>query len=265
MKKTTTPEISADPWGTDSEPTPNTTKPIIEDFVEKISEAATPAEPTVDPGYDMEGLMTDFPTATELQKFVFDETGIALNLKGRANKLKYQVAMATLNGVAPAAEFISKNNPYLDKNDLVPEEPMRAEPLRDPALPDPLTTQNVFHAQAPHPDPECRAMDKKVTVEFRKYIDGTISYRVLGPIEPRAVGEKIDKYGRTRPEIIKWIDPRTGEQILQRADGTGTRRGQNLRALMQSKRVNNSTFWDTWVNRSFGSLNGSVVENPWDE
>ena len=34
--------------------------------------------------FDTEGLMTDFPTATDLERFVFDQTGVVLNLKGRA-------------------------------------------------------------------------------------------------------------------------------------------------------------------------------------
>ena len=46
--------------------------------------------------FDLEGLMTDFPTARDLERFVFDETGVVLNLKGRANKLKYQIAMDAL-------------------------------------------------------------------------------------------------------------------------------------------------------------------------
>jgi len=54
-----------------------------------------------EPLYDLEGLMTDFPTARELEKFVFDQTGHVLNLKGRSNKFKYQTAMDVLNGASP--------------------------------------------------------------------------------------------------------------------------------------------------------------------
>jgi porphobilinogen synthase len=35
--------------------------------------------------------MTDFPTAKDLEKFLFDKTGVALDLKGRSNKYKYQM------------------------------------------------------------------------------------------------------------------------------------------------------------------------------
>jgi hypothetical protein len=54
----------------------------------------------------MEGLMTDFPTAKELERFVYDQTGRVLNLKGRANKLKYQVAMDVLNGLPVDPAFV---------------------------------------------------------------------------------------------------------------------------------------------------------------
>jgi hypothetical protein len=95
--------------------------------------------------------MTDFPTATELERFVFDQTGAVLNLKGRANKLKYQVAMDVLNGQPVDPKFIGSGNPYLDKMDMVPEEPMKDLPPRDPAIPHRDTLQNEFFtAFVPH-------------------------------------------------------------------------------------------------------------------
>ena len=72
-----------------------------------------------EPLYDLEGLMTDFPTARELEQFVFDQTGHVLNLKGRSNKFKYQTAMDVLNGQTPEQYLIGGENPYLDKNDLI--------------------------------------------------------------------------------------------------------------------------------------------------
>ena len=152
--------------------------------------------------YDIEGLMTDFPTAKELERFVFDETGIVLNLKGRANKLKYQVAMDVLNGQDVDPKFIGRDNPYLDRADLVPEEPMKTLPPRDQDIPDREHLQNEFFtAFVPHSDPEYRAQGRKMHCTFRKYKNGVITYEVLGPIEPRPYGVKIDKFGRERPEI----------------------------------------------------------------
>lgn len=215
--------------------------------------------------FDIEGLMTDFPTAKDLERFVFDETGVVLNLKGRANKLKYQVAMDVLNGVEVEAKFLGGENPYIDKTELVPTEDLKDPPARDKHLPEPSQLQNIFVSNAiPHTDFEYRMQDRKVNVYFRKYKTGEISYEIMGPVDQRPHGMKLDKYGRERPEIIKWVDPRSGEQTIVRNDGTLTPQGRKLRALMQSFKVNNSNHWDTWIDREFISLGDNVVSNVWD-
>jgi len=113
--------------------------------------AATAPKSVSNAEYDLEGLMTDFPTAKELERFVFDETGIVLNLKGRANKLKYQVAMDVLNGVEVDAKFIGDDNPYVEKSEMVPEEPLRPKPARDKTLPPASQLQNTFYTpMVPH-------------------------------------------------------------------------------------------------------------------
>ena len=84
------------------------------------------------------------------------------------------------------------------------------------------------------------------------------------PLSPRPHGEKIDKFGRIRPEIIKWVDPRTGEQIVQREDGTLTPIGRRLRAMMQTFKFNDSNQWVKYVDREFISLDRAAAENPWD-
>jgi hypothetical protein len=215
--------------------------------------------------FDIDGLMTDFPTAKELERFVFDETGIVLNLKGRANKLKYQVAMDVLNGLEVEAKFVGGDNPYIDRTELVPVEEMKPVPKKDPSLPDADELQNIFVSNGiPHPDFESRMQDKKVSVYFRKYKTGQISYEIVGPVDQRPHGVKLDKYGRERPEIIKWVDPRTGEQVIVREDGSMTPQGRKLKAMMQKFRVNNSNHWATWIDREFASLSDAVVTNPWD-
>ena len=214
--------------------------------------------------FDLEGLMTDFPTAKELERFVFDETGIVLNLKGRANKLKYQVAMDVLNGEDVDPIFFGENNPYVDKTEMIPMEDLKPVPARDKSLPPRNQQQNAFFSpRVPHPDDEMRAQDKKVDMVFRKYNNGMISYEILGPLETKPFGEKIDKFGRTRPEIIKWIDPRTGEQVVSREDGTLTPQGKRLRAMMLTHTVNKSNAWEIWIDREFISLNDDVAHNPW--
>ena len=220
---------------------------------------------TVSPEYDIDGLQTDFPTATDLERFVFDQTGVVLSLKGRANKLKYQVAMDVLNGTPVEPKYIGEGNPYLDKADMVPEEPMKTLPPRDPAIPAREDIQNeFFSAFVPHSDAEYHARGVKMHVTFRKYKNGMITYEVLGPIEPRPTGEKIDKFGRIRPEIIKWVDPRTGEQIVQREDGTVTPIGRRLKGMMQTFKYNDSNQWLKYVDRDFISLDQRAAANPWD-
>ena len=215
--------------------------------------------------FDLEGLMTDFPTARDLERFVFDETGVVLNLKGRANKLKYQVAMDVLNGAPVDPKYVGTSNPYLDKTDMVPEEPMKELPPRSSELPAPETIQNQFFtAFVPHSDPDYHAQGRKMHCVFRKYKNGVISYEVQGPIEPRPHGEKIDKWGKVRPEIIKWVDPRTGEQLVQREDGTLTPIGRRLKAMMQSLRYNTTNQWIAYVDRDFVSMDHRAAANPWD-
>jgi len=188
-----------------------------------------------------------------------------LNLKGRANKLKYQVAMDVLNGKEVDAVFVGGDNPYIEKADMVPVEDLRPAPARDPELPDHEHIQNQFVSRlVPHPDPDFRALNRKVDCVFRKYKNGMISYEVLGPIDQKPEGEKLDKFGRMRPEIIRWIDPRTGEQTVVRRDGTLTPMGRNLRAMMQRLKYNDSNWWDVFVDREFADLAGGELSNPWD-
>ena len=185
-------------------------EPVDQQAIAKLKKPLK--EQTTDLEYDLEGLMSDFPTARELERFVYDETGIVLNLKGRANKLKYEVAKDVLNGKEVDAKYLGNDNPYLDKSDLVPVDPIKDAPPDDPNIPPRSEVQNAFHSRMiPHVDEELRAKGRHVEVTFRKYNDGTITYNILGPIDEKPVGEKIDKYGRTRPEIIRWTDPRSGE------------------------------------------------------
>ena len=265
MSKKLSPPATAqveNPWD-ESAPTEEITADDIMEVAAQV--AATAPKSISNAEYDMEGLMTDFPTAKELERFVFDETGVVLNLKGRANKLKYQVAMDVLNGAEVDPKFIGSDNPYIDRTELVPVEDLKDKPARDKNLPDPTDIQNIFVSNAiPHTDFEYRMQDKKVSVYFRKYKSGEISYEIVGPIDQRPHGMKLDKYGRERPEIIKWVDPRTGEQTVVRSDGTLTPQGRKLRALMQSFKVNNSNQWDTWIDRDFVVQDQFVTDNPWD-
>jgi len=272
-KKTPINTPESDPWDTPvdavdpADPAATVATEITDSDAERIQRAvqAQRATEPATPEYDTDGLMTDFPTATELERFVYDQTGHVLNLKGRANKLKYQVAMDVLNGLEVDVKFIGGDNPYVDRSELVPVEDLEPVPNRDPGLPPESEIQNQFYTPfIPHPDPEYRARNRKVHTVFRKYRNGMISYEVIGPIEPRAIGEKMDKFGRMRPELMSWVDPRTGEQIAVRSDGSMTPRGRNLRAIMMTLKVNNTNHWNMWVDRDFISSERGELRNPWD-
>ena len=269
MKKNLTPPSTANvenPWDDTATQAVEPTAEEVREVAEQVAKSMPQAPKALNaPEYDIEGLMTDFPTAKELERFVFDETGVVLSLKGRANKLKYQVAMDVLNGEEVDPKYLGGENPYIDRTELVPVEELKDAPARDKHLPERTQVQNLFVSnQIPHTDFESRMQDKKVSVIFRKYKTGEISYEILGPVDQRPHGVKLDKYGRERPEVIKWVDPRSGEQTIVRNDGTLTPQGRKLRALMQSFKVNNSNYWDVWIDREFISLTDNVVSNVWD-
>jgi len=253
-------------WGDDLNPT--TLQPVAEPTIEEPkTEVTKPTQPiSIGAGdFDVEGLMTDFPTATDLERFVYDQTGVVLNLKGRANKVKYETALAVLNGEDINPALLGGNNPYIEKADMVPMDEIKPTPPRDRSIPSNDEVQNNFYSPfVPHPDAEMRAQDKKVDMVFKKYKNGMVTYEILGPLEQKPIGEKLDKYGRTRPEYIKWIDPRTGEQVAVREDGTLTPQGKRLRAMMQTFKINKSNQWDVWVDRDFITIDGGVANNPWD-
>jgi hypothetical protein len=266
MKKTDK-KPSVDAWDLDPE-TGSTVDIMPEDDV--TPSGLTPPEPeTRQPArieFDMDGLMTDFPNATELQRFVYDQTGIVLNLKGRANKLKYQIAMDTLNGNIPDEAYLGAENPYLDKSELIPTEPLRELPPRDALIDQSGPEVTRFSTnQFPHPDPDWRAQDQKCQVIFRKYANNLITYEVLGPIAQRAIGTKINKFGQKQPERIIWIDCRTGEQIIRNDRGQLTPLGTRLKGFMSRMKVNRSNQWDIWIDRDFILAGDLVSDNPWGE
>ena len=165
------------PWDDEATSSSETTKPAkTKKTVHESKTHKLVLEP-LSTEFDLEGLMTDFPTAKELERFVFDQTGVVLNLKGRANKLKYQTAMDVLNGQEVDPAYLGSDNPYVDKVDMVPVEDLKPVPKRDESLPDREQIQNLFFSPlVPHPNEESRARGKKCHCMFRKYKTGEISY-----------------------------------------------------------------------------------------
>ena len=238
----------------------------------KKTVGATAPEPPVEnpahtePLYDLEGLQTDFPTAKELEKFVFDQTGYTLQLKGRSNKFKYETAMAVLNGATPDAVLLGTENPYLDKNDLVPTEPMKPIPPRPFHIRSHVPVTQFQCDTFPHPDPSWSATGQKCSVLFKKYVDNTITYEIMGPIAQRAVGERVNKFGQKVPEKYEWVDARTGEQVMVWPSGEVTPIGTRLKNFMTKMKIGNSTQWETWIDRDFviGGDAAAALDNPWN-
>lgn len=264
MKKNPTP--TPDVWNEHPAEDKAPEAPEMLSFDEPVPQAVEDLKPIAPPKreFSLEGLKADFPNAKELEQFIFDETHVALKLKGIDPEKKYALALAVLNNENVDPVYITGANPYVDNTELIPEDPIRPIPARDSRLPneEPL---NIYHDfNVPHPDTDMRALDAKVKCCFKTYSDGSISYEIIGPLEKHAIGEKLDKYGRARPEKFTWVDPRTGEQALRLNNGQYTRMGQRLRTLMESKRVNrDQSVWSIWIDRNFTKFNQGAIENPW--
>lgn len=209
--------------------------------------------------YDIEALREDLPNAKELAQFVYDKTGIALDLVGKPKDEQYLVAKNALEGKKIPSEFITDDNPYVEKKDLIPEDEIKPLPPRSEELPDINSRVHFFGAtNMPHPhDPQS---DKKVHISFWKYDNGMITYQIMGPLEKVAVGTRINKYGQTVPEKYTWIDPRTDERVLRRPDGTFTEKGRGLYTYCIGEKGGN--IW-TLIDRELVSISSKNIADPW--
>ena len=209
--------------------------------------------------YDIEALKSDLPTAKELAQFVYDRTQIALDLVGKPKDEQYQVAKNALEGKKVPQDYLTQDNPYVDKRELIPEDPIRILPPRSADLPPIENRVNFFGAfNMPHPnDPQS---DKKVQINFWKYDNGLITYQIMGPLEKYEVGSRINKYGQTVPEKYSWIDPRTEEQVLRRPDGTFTDRGRGLYAYCSGEK--GAGIWQM-IDKSTQAIAAKNIANPW--
>jgi hypothetical protein len=209
--------------------------------------------------YDIEALKADLPTAKDLAQFVYDKTGISLDLVGKPKEDQYMVARNALEGKKIPADFQTDLNPYIDRKELIPVDEMKKIPPRPTDLPDLKSQVHFFGAtNMPHPmDPQS---DRKVKISFRKYDNGVITYQVTGPIEQIAIGERINKYGQKQPEKFSWIDPRTEELVLRRADGTYTEKGRGLYAYCVGEK--GGGIWSL-VDRDMLNIVQKNVTNPW--
>jgi hypothetical protein len=171
-----------------------------------------------------------------------------------------------LNGHAPPVDVLGGENPYIDKNDIVPEEPMKVIPPQPAEIFGHVPVTQFQCDTFPHPDPQWQSTGQKCSVIFRKYIDNTITYEIIGPIAQRAVGNRTNKYGQQVPEKLVWVDPRTGEQIIRYNNGMVTPIGTRLKNFMSKMKIGNKTQWDTWIDRDFviGGNASAALDNPWN-
>lgn len=209
--------------------------------------------------YDIESMKADLPTAKELSQFVYDKTSISLDLIGKAKEDQYMVAKNALEGKKVPAEFITGDNPYVDKKELIPVDEIRKLPERSKDLPDTETQVHFFGAtNMPHPlDPQS---DKKVGINFKKYENGLITYQVMGPLEQIAVGTRINKYGQPTPEKYSWIDPRTEELVMKRPDGTFSEKGRGLYTYLIGEK--GGGVWSL-IDRDIVSISQKNISDPW--
>jgi hypothetical protein len=209
--------------------------------------------------YDIGSLKEDLPTAKELAQFVYDKVNISLDLIGKPKEEQYTVAKNALEGKKIPSEYLTDENPWVDKKDTIPEDPLRVMPKRNPDLPDPEAQVHYFGAtNMPHPlDPQS---DKKVYIDFRKYENGLITYQITGPVEQIPVGEKTNKYGQRVPEKYSWIDPRTEERILRNPDGTFTKEGRGVHTFLIGEK--GGGVW-TLIDRDIVSISSKNIADPW--
>lgn len=209
--------------------------------------------------YDIDALKADLPTAKELAQFVYDKTEIALDLIGKPKEEQYVVAKNALEGKKVPSEYLTNQNPYVDKKETIPEDPLAKIPERDKDLPDIGSRVHFFGAtNMPHPqDPQS---DKKVEISFRKYDNGAITYQIMGPVEKIAVGERLNKFGQLQPERYSWIDPRTPETLMRRPDGTYTEKGRGLYLYCSGEK--GAGIWGL-IDRDMTKIAQKNITDPW--
>jgi hypothetical protein len=178
---------------------------------------------------------------------------------GKPKDEQYLVAKQALEGKKIPQEYLTKENPYVDKKDLIPVDEIKDLPPRDPSLPDPGSQIHFFGAtNMPHPlDPQS---DRKVTIDFRKYENGVITYQITGPLEQIAEGSRVNKYGQTVPEKFTWLDARTPEMLMRRADGTFTERGRGLHTYCVGEK--GAGIWN-FIDRDMVSVTTRNISDPW--
>ena len=129
--------------------------------------------------YDIEALREDLPNAKDLAQFVFDRTGIALDLIGKPKDEQYQVAKNALEGKKVPSEFVTDDNPYMDRKEIIPEDPLAPMPGRVDGLPPEESRVHYFGAtNMPHPDdPQSDRKHHQIALAISVLLQRFCSYR----------------------------------------------------------------------------------------
>lgn len=209
--------------------------------------------------YDIDALKADLPTAKELAQFVYEKTQISLDLVGKPKEEQYLVAKNALEGKKIPQEFVTDQNPYVDKKELIPVDEMRVLPERSKDLP-PVDSQVHFFGATNMPHPLDPQSDKKVHISFKKYDNGVITYQIMGPVEQLAVGSRLNKFGQVQPEKYTWVDPRTEELVMRRQDGSFTEKGRGLYTFCVGEK--GAGIWPL-IDKDVVAANAKNIADPW--
>ena len=209
--------------------------------------------------YDIEALKTDLPNAKDLAQFIYDKVGLSLDFIGKPKEDQYLVAKNALEGKKIPQDYVTELNPYIDRKETIPMDELKPMPPRPADLPAPDSQIHFFGAtNMPHPsDPQS---DRKVQINFRKYENGLITYQIMGPIEQQAIGSRLNKFGQNVPEKYTWLDPRTEETVMKRADGTYTEKGRGLHSYCAGEK--GGGIWSL-IDRNPTEITQKNVVDPW--
>jgi len=210
--------------------------------------------------YDIDALKEDLPNSIALAQFVYTKTQVALDLTGKPKEEQYQVAKNALEGKKVPAEYLTNENPFVDKKDEIPVDELKKLPPRNEDLPEKGSHVHFFGAtNIPHPDDP--QSDRKVQINFYKYNNGLITYEIMGPLEQVAIGQKMNKYGQSIPEKFSWLDPRTPEVICRRPDGTFTDHGRRLQIFCDGEK--GAGIW-RMIDKDMTAFNAQNITDPWN-
>lgn len=204
--------------------------------------------------FDLEGITADFPNTNELVKFVFQETGYNLKIQGRKREFAYGLALATLNGVVPDAKYTDDDNPFVNKENIIPTEDKRELAPKDPNIPD-ESLARPFHDKLSNTHPLADPRDK-MNVVFRNYPNGLTTFEIEGPIVYiNSVEVTKNSFGQTVPAYIRCIDPRMEERIIAE-NGRLNELGRYLHDVYKGD-ADNAFKWPVFIQRDRVTLRES--------